>query len=135
MTTTTTPAIDALVAKFDARLKDLADERTRLEDARAALLTGNRASAPRPVPASPVSHSKPPTRRRRSGRAKRGEVPAVILKLLSDGKVRMPAQIAVETGLSNAQVSNAVTRLIASGHAVRPKEGRGWTVPDSPNAG
>ena len=133
--TTTTPAIDALVAKFDARLKDLADERTRLEDARDALVTGNRASAPTPAPPSPASHPKQQIRRRRSGRAKRGEVPAVILKLLSDGKVRMPAQIAAETGLTTAQVSNAITRLIASGHAVRPKEGRGWTVPDSPNAG
>lgn len=125
---TSFPAIDELIASYDVRLSELADERERLLSARTVLATQDGHS---PVNA-PASAAAPRRRARRSrnGRARRGEVPAAILRLLADGVARTPKQLAAELGYPTPKVSSAITPLNKDGLIRKPDDGRrGWTLP------
>lgn len=138
MSTLSFPAVDALIAKIDVRLPELADEQAALENARALLVSGEngqngrQATGTRPRATSARRGVPAPARRprgRRSGRAKPGEVPAAILRLLADGVVRTPRQLSAELGYPAAKISSAITPLNKDGRIVHGPEGRGWTVP------
>ena len=117
--------VDSTVKEIDGRLKELKEEVTRLEAARAALLGGRRG------PGRPPGSGATPTPRRRGrrpgrprGRRNGGTRAAQALELVRKQPGITIPQIAENLKIEPNYLYRVMPRLVADGQVTR--QGQGW---------